>query len=137
MTEAFEESATRHWRDADLLEREGRRANADQLVGFAAECAIKAALCQLPGFAPGGELSSHYRAHINELWGKVHWQGIHRRFPTLMALLKQPNPFHDWSVDQRYAPEGTISEEASKRHSSIAKRLISSVGLSGVRAGSQ
>lgn len=136
MTEAFDESATRHWRDAELLKKEGRHANANQLVGFAAECAIKTALCQLPEFAPGGELAQHYRAHINQLWDKIHVQGIHNRFPGLMALLKQENPFHDWSVDHRYAREGTVSEEASRRHRNMAKRLLPSVGISDARAGS-
>jgi hypothetical protein len=54
-----------------------------------------------------------------------------------MALLKKrPNPFHDWSTDHRYAKEGTVTEEASKRHQEMAKRLLGSVGISGSRAGS-
>jgi hypothetical protein len=135
MAEAFKESAMRHWNDASLLERNGRRANANQLYGFAAECAIKTALCQLPGFAHDGELSKHYRAHINELWGKVHPQQLQKRFPTLMALLKLTNQFHDWSVDNRYAAEETVSEEAFNRHRDTARRLLGSVGLSGSRQG--
>ena len=136
MTEDFEGSATRHWRDATLLKTHGREANANQLLGFAAECAVKTALCQLGGATIDGELSKHYRAHINELWDKIHVQGLHRRFPGLMALLKKPNPFHDWSVDHRYAREETVSPEAAMRHQDAAKRLLSSVGLNGARAGS-
>ena len=44
MTEAYDVAATRHFRDGQLLESEDRLSNADQLFGFAAECAIKAAL---------------------------------------------------------------------------------------------
>lgn len=135
MAEAFRESATRHWNDASLLERNGRRANANQLYGFAAECAIKTALCQLPGFAQGGELGKYYRAHINELWDRVHIQQLQKRFSTLMAVLKQPNPFHDWSVDNRYAVEEALSEEAFNRHRDWAKRLLGIAGLSGSRQG--
>ena len=136
MTDAFDESATRHWRDAGLLQKEGRYANANQLVGFAAECAIKFALCQLPGFNQDGALAHHYRSHINQLWDKIHVQGLQQRFPGLMAVLKMKNPFHDWSVDHRYAREGTVTEEASQRHHNMAKRLLSSVGINGARTGS-
>lgn len=125
----------RHWNDAELLEKERRRANANQLYGFAAECAIKSALCQLPGFAPEGELSPHYKAHINDLWKKVHVQGLQKRFPNLMMLMKQESPFDDWSVDHRYAREGTVSEDAYERHRKWAKRLLGAVGISGSRAG--
>jgi HEPN domain-containing protein len=137
MTEAFRESAERHWRDAELLQNEGRRANANQLFGFAAECAIKTALCQLPGCAQDGELGKYYRAHINELWDKVHLQGIQKRFSALIAILRHGNQFHDWSIDHRYSPEGTVSEEASERHRKFAKRLLGSVGINGARAGSR
>ena len=136
MIEAFEQSAVRHWRDADLLKKEGRHSNANQLVGFAAECAIKAALTQLPAVAPGGVLATYYHAHIDKLWGRVHVQGLQKRFPGLMAVLKQENHFNDWSTDQRYAPDGTVSEEASNRHQLWAKRILASVGINGTRAGS-
>lgn len=68
MVEAFRESAARHWIDAMLLEDNQRFANANQLVGFAAECAIKTALSELQSFAPNGALASCYRAHIDKLW---------------------------------------------------------------------
>lgn len=135
MAEAFKESAVRHWRDARLLEEAGRHANANQLVGFAAECAIKTALCQLPAFAKDGQLEG-YRLHIDKLWDKLTPLSIEKRFPALVALLKRPNPFHDWSIDHRYAREGTVSEEASQRHRDMARRLLGSVGISGTRAGS-
>lgn len=51
-----------------LLEDNQRFANANQLVGFAAECAIKTALSELQSFAPNGALASCYRAHIDKLW---------------------------------------------------------------------
>jgi hypothetical protein len=136
MTEAFRESAARHWHDAMLLEKAKRHANANQLVGFAAECAIKTALCQLKGFADEDGQLAGYRSHIDKLWDKITPQGIPKRFPNLFALLKTPNPFHDWSIDHRYARERTVSEEASRRHRDMARRLLGSIGINGTRAGS-
>ena len=137
MMEAFKESAVRHWNDAKLLEDEQRFDNANQLVGFAAECAIKTALSELRSFAPEGELTSHYRVHINELWERALLYKQTKRYKELALVLKQPNPYHDWSVSNRYAADGTVSEEARKRHRDNAKRLLGIIGIKGTRAGSR
>jgi hypothetical protein len=136
MTDAFKESAVRHWSDATLLENAKRHDNANQLVGFAAECAIKTALCQLKGFTDKDGQLEGLRIHIDKLWDRITPQGIQKRFPTLYALLKAPNPFHDWSIDHRYARDGTVSRDASCRHRDMARRLLGSVGINGKRAGS-
>jgi hypothetical protein len=136
MAEAFKESAARHWHDARLLEKAKRHDNANQLVGFAAECAIKHALCQIPAFSKNGQLEG-YRLHINELWAKnLNLQIVRRRFAELAELLKRSNPFHDWSVDHRYAKDGTVPDEASLRHRMMTARLLKSIGITGTRAGS-
>jgi hypothetical protein len=137
VAEAYEHAAIRHWRDGILLESAGKPhyANADQLFGFAAECAIKKALCRLPGFAPDGELSPDYHIHINKLWNRIAIQGLQKQFPNLMALLKFENPFHDWSTNQRYEGDDAVTDDAFKRHRDMAKRLLGSVGIRGSHAG--
>lgn len=136
-TDDYQGSAARHWNDATLLEKKYRHANANQLYGLAAECAIKTALCQVPGLVKDGKLQKH-RTHIDKLWGPTLIQSIQNRFPKLVALLDhyEKNPFHDWRIDHRYAREGTVSEDAFKRHRDMAKRLLGSVGIKGTRAGS-
>ena len=49
--ENYSSAAIRHWKDAELLERENRIENADHHYGFAAECAIKKVLIAYPAFS--------------------------------------------------------------------------------------
>jgi len=134
MPDDYAVAATRHFQDGALLERSRRVANADQLFGFAAECAIKSALVELPGFLAGGTLAPAYHKHIDEIWGLVAVQGIQKRYPGLAAVLKGlPQAFADWSTDQRYGPDGVVTGEAIGRHRQAAARVLGSVGLSGTR----
>ncbi|MFZ1828407.1 MAG: hypothetical protein WAW42_06500 [Candidatus Competibacteraceae bacterium] len=131
--ENFPVAAFRHWRDAQLLERENCVENADQLYGLTAECAIKKALVELPAFARAGMLDESYRKHINELWGKVNHQSLQKRYSCLCAILKAPNPFLNWHIDQRYAADGVISIEEMHEHRDVARRLLGAVRLTGQR----
>lgn len=127
-------AATRHFRDGSLLEENGRLANADQLFGFAAECGIKSVLVQLPGHAAEGSLSPGLRQHVNDLWDHAAVNSIHRRYRGLLVVLKRlPNPFSDWSPDQRYGPDDAVSEGALELHRRAAVRVLGSIGLSGAR----
>ncbi len=131
--EDFSSAAFRHWQDAQLLERENRVENADQFYGFAAECAIKKALIELPAFIKAGLLDAPYKKHINELWDKVNLQSLHKRYPALLTILKDTNYFSDWCVEQRYYKDGVVSVESMKKHQKMAKRLLGAVGLTGKR----
>ena len=134
MPEDYAAAANRHFRDAALLERSRRFANADQLFGFAAECAIKRALMGLPGFLSGDKLAQAYHKHVDDLWDSVQLQSVQRRYPALVFQLKRRSPFSDWSTDQRYGPDDAVSAAALERHRSAAKRILGSVGLNGARA---
>lgn len=134
MNEDFCGAAMRHFRDGDLLLDRGRIPNADQLFGFAAECAIKSALVALPGFVANGELAKRYREHISELWELVPLQGIQRRYGPLAVLLRAlRGRFDNWSTSQRYAGDDAVAEGAARDHLDAARRLLGSVGLLGLR----
>src|SRR2546428_7127370 len=134
MPEDYAAAATRHFKDAVLLEENRRLANADHLFGFAAECGIKRALVELPGFLEQGKLAPAYHKHVNHLCDSVHLQGVQKRYPRLVAVLRGlQQPFHDWSADQRYA-DSAITVEAIRRHRKAAARILGSVGLNGTRA---
>src|SRR6266705_1571116 len=106
MPEAYTEAAARHWTDSDLLKRTGRTANADHLVGLAAECALKSAMILLPAFLDtNGRLRSNHYQHINELWERLPFHHIQGRFPGLAAILRVSNPFSDFSIEQRYSAD--------------------------------
>jgi hypothetical protein len=134
MCEDFAGAATRHFRDGVLLEEDRRIPNADQLFGFAAECAIKSALVTLPRCMADGALATAYHTHVDRLWGLVQVQGIQKRYPGLVAVLKGlQEPFADWSTDQRYWPDDVVADEALLRHRQAAARVLGSVGLTGTR----
>ncbi|RJX31123.1 MAG: hypothetical protein C4531_07950 [Desulfurivibrio sp.] len=123
----------RHWKDAELLEKDNRLENADHLYGFAAECAIKNVLVRLPSFSRNGKLEKSYKEHVNVLWGRVNYQNLQKSYPHLSALLKSPNPFADWDVNQRYAANDGISKTALELHKISAKRLLGIINLPGSR----
>ena len=130
MTEAYDIAAVRHFQDGMLLKHERRACNADQLFGFAAECAIKMAL------HGAGVFSGQHLEHIPRLWDLAPLHGLQKRFPALVVLLRtQGSPFQDWSTDQRYMADGAVSPEALERHCAAAKRILGSVQLVGGRRG--
>lgn len=134
MPEDFACAAIRHFRDGALLEEKRRVSNADQLFGFAAECAIKSALVGLPGCADSGALAREHHVHIDKLWYLAQVQGIQKRYPGLAAVLKGlQQPFADWSTNQRYGPDDMVTEDALECHHRAAVRVLGSVGLSGAR----
>jgi len=124
MDEDFPNAARRHWRDGQALMEQERLENADQLYGFAAECALKSALVDLGSFRE----EVHYR-HINELWNKMQRTSFYRSYPGLAQLLSGSNPFGDWEVKQRYFADGYISEETLQKHKDRACRLLIATNL--------
>jgi len=131
--ENYSSAAVRHWKDAELLERESRVENADHHYGFAAECAIKKALVALPAFSASGVLNSAYKEHINSLWDKVTHQSLQKSYPQLVAILKVANAFSDWNVNQRYFGDGAVTSAALASHKKMTSRLLGAVSLSGQR----
>lgn len=134
MPECFDVAAVRHFRDGGLLSERQSLDNADQLFGFAAECALKSALITLPGCAQQGKLAESYREHVRQLWDLVPLQSLQRRYRGLFAVLRGlQQPFADWSTDQRYGPDGAVTAEALDRHREAARRVLGGVGLIGQR----
>jgi hypothetical protein len=133
----YSDAAARHWNDGKYLHDAARNDNADQLFGFAAECALKSAIVGMSASKDPGEVQKGYRHHIDELWGRAPVQQLSKNFPGLASLLKQPNPFVDWSVDQRYFASGTVNSEQINIHRSMTQRLFSAVHVLGIRRGTK
>jgi hypothetical protein len=137
MAEAYADAAVRHWSDAEFFTGNARLPNADQLYGFAAECALKAVLFKAPACVAGGALQKRYKEHVNDLWELVPLQSIEKIAAGLVPLLRMPaKPFADWSVDQRYESGETITQEVVKKHRDAARRALGAAGLLGERRGS-
>lgn len=114
-------SARRHMHDAALLETNARFANSGQLLGFVAECGIKALMLWLgyPRDTQGGPRSFrnqnyNLRVHINELAGTI---GMIETFVVsvsgrsgsrYISMIPNIAHFSNWSVDHRYFRESAI-----------------------------
>jgi hypothetical protein len=114
----FREAAVRHWDDAHLLTHESRFANADQLFGLAAECALKAVMIALGAQTdPQGDFSS--KLHVNDLWDELNAFAAGRQGARYLAPLARfaDNPFADWQTGQRYAANAHCpSDSAAIQH---------------------
>ncbi len=113
----FQDAARRHWSDAELLHREARLANADQLYGLAAECVLKRLAIGLgwvttttDGDLAKSATSKAIRRHVDGLWGEfqARQSGLTSR---TWSLLLATNPFADWSIDQRYCAAADVPDE--------------------------
>jgi hypothetical protein len=127
----YETAATRHLSDAEHLRQSTRLDNADQLYGLSAECALKVALVRagvVLTTTPG------LRKHVDSLWdlAGIHLRGRH--VAAVAAVLKLPNPFADWSVNQRYYTSGHVAEPVLLPHRKAAVRLLGSIGVVASRA---
>lgn len=132
--ENFADAAGRHWLDAQLLERETRYQNADQLYGIAAECALKAALITATSNRDENSgLRKDYKTHIDVLWDRIGPSAFPRHLPSLQPLLKMENPFSDWGVEQRYWENGTVDPATLDKHKSMTRRLVFAAGIIGTR----
>ena len=127
-------AAARHWQDGDHLFSSSRLENADQLFGFAAECALKVVLLQHNPDADGSSVSGTYRVHIDVLWNRMPAQALGKRFPAISALLKQANPFATWSTNHRYGPAGVVGHAETEAHRTMARRLLGAAQVLGSRA---
>lgn len=107
----------RHWDDGKLLCEYERWANAAYLLGFSAECGLKAVMRALGWMhldATGIPQEDEHRKHIQELW------------PTYVTLARDrdgarydlglENLFCDWSHHDRYASGQHVSKKEVQRY---------------------
>ncbi len=119
----------RHWEDAEHLLQSGRRANADQPYGLAAECGLKKLML---AFGMPYDTSRDQPGNRKD---RVHADGVWARFESYCCrrpqgaryVLPVPNPFSDWHISQRYAHRSNIDQARVQKHQSGAdsvRRLI-------------
>ncbi len=117
----FLDAHERHWEDAQLLERNGRLPNADQLYGVSAECGLKRLMIYfgmklVPDSLTGIDkpADKNDKVHANKIWSQYqsHLSGALASRYTLPKL----NPFSDWNVDQRYAHRNNFDSTRLANH---------------------
>ena len=114
----YAQAAMRHFDDAEYLLKQGRTANAGQLLGFHAECGLKALLVAL-GMAvdKDGSLQKPYREHINRLQPlitSVLHQASGRRAARYLSMMPNLAAFSDWHTDHRYWTASAIPPSLQK-----------------------
>lgn len=106
MATSFTDSTRRHIQDGALLLDRGRLANADQLFGLAAECALKGALTALGMKTTSkGAPERQHRLHIDALWPLTLALLTDRVGGRWSTLLGDGQPFHAWRIEQRYVAD--------------------------------
>lgn len=115
------------WRDAvsqwDSVDGpEGR----DHLAGLAAECACKVLIRTMGAkLAYHGGLADHrLRVHLPYVFDELRVQLAGRNAPAVSAHLPDQNPFKDWSIDARYAANGSITDSAAEAHRRGVEQLF-------------
>jgi hypothetical protein len=116
---SFEESAVRHWKDAESLKVLGRFGNAGQLLGFSAECGLKALYRCLGILPPGmnGDVDwdafkladekkwKKYHAHVDKLCQTTGILSASPESARYAAMIQTITSFSTWSIDQRYSAD--------------------------------
>lgn len=132
----FSDAANRHWKDGCYLYADSRLANADQMFGFSAECALKAVMIGLGSGVDTKDAPSGYDKHINKLWVEfatfAQSRGGARYSATISGI---QNPFATWLASQRYFHHGDITQPSVDSHrngAKIAMNVLSSAVLDGV-----
>jgi len=136
MSTDFLDAYERHRADANLLFKNERWPNADQLYGFAAECGLKAVMralgMRLRG--DGSPKAQHFKVHINQLWPEFHTFAAGRGAELYTRMLPLKNPFSDWHTNQRYYRSEAITRRKADRHREALEhvhRVVSRARLDG------
>lgn len=118
----FLDAMDRHWRDAELLRRSQRLANADHLYGLAGECGLKA-IMQKRGMEMQGNRPKERddRKHINnDLVDRYERYETYRDTyidgPCSSLPWQDHFPFENWDVSDRYANRDHFAEDRLEKH---------------------
>ena len=134
----YNDSAERHWEDADYLYKDNRLANADQLFGLSAECALKAVMIilNIPLNSMGATLDKKYWIHINKLWVEFDAFAQNRNGAKYAKNIDANlNPFFDWDIAQRYCHRSDIIQQNVDNHKQgalTARQVFQQAILDGV-----
>lgn len=124
MQSDFLDAHERHWKDAEMLWKNQRLANADHLYGMSVECGLKR-LMQAFGMplTPVGNPSERAdRVHADGTWQRYESYRSGRCQGAAYALPPQ-NPFDDWHISQRYAHQNQFHRYRVQRHRNGAETV--------------
>lgn len=133
----FLDAQERHWDDAQRLLQLQRLANADHLYGMAAECGLKRLMLAFGmGVDPstGSPVDNKDWKHANKIWARFESYRNGHAQGTGYAL-SPANPFVNWDVSDRYAPQSDFDLARVTGHQAGAQAvrgLITKAQLEGL-----
>lgn len=119
----YSAAARRHFKDADLLNANGRSVNAGYLYGYVAECGLKALLVWhgYPTDAEGsvGRNAPNFKLHVDALVDATTFPGVQlylngRSGAQYLAMIPSISDFSDWRVDHRYYRDSEVPASLAK-----------------------
>jgi hypothetical protein len=121
--ETYSECALRHTADADILATKDHLDGAGYLIGFAVECAIKSAITAVRPAANAPHM------HLPKLvdGAKKTLQG--RRKHSMFTVIERADFMRGWSIDVRYASDGTVDADQFGRWREDANRALAAASL--------
>lgn len=125
----------RHWEDGNLLRNHRRWANAAYLLGFSAECGLKAVMQALGWMRlddAGKPAESKHRKHIQAIWPL--FADLARGAPGAKYKIDLGNPFRDWSHHDRYSNRNHACPDVVSRYRDATKdvgRIVDLARLDG------
>ncbi len=102
MASDFRDASSRHLLDGQLLEAQGRLANADHLFGVSAECSLKAIMIGLGHPTTSSGAPQDHLDHINVLLPKFEVWANGLLDAKHLGMMPITGAFSQWSVHQRY-----------------------------------
>jgi hypothetical protein len=99
------------------------------MVGISAECACKVLLHWLGATldATGSLTSKRHRVHLPQVLDELLSHAAGHTAVGVYSRLPYPNPFHDWSIDDRYVADGQTSLSSAEQHSSALESLLAAL----------
>jgi hypothetical protein len=134
-TADYRDASERHFEDGILLESQGRYANADHVLGFSAECSLKAVMLGIGHPQARGGWPDGYATHVNYLWSEFQSWAHGLLDANYVAYMDPGNPFSTWHVNQRYEGRQNFTDALVEGHKIAAdgcRRLLKELILDGV-----
>lgn len=130
----FYHAFIRHWHDAEYLYADSRLANADQLYAYSAEYGLKYLMKQFGMYVDpaSGKPPKADLVHANQIW--IRYEAYRAGSVAAGYALPPTNPFSNWNVNNRYAPDSHFVKNDVNVHrngTEIVKRLITKAILEG------
>jgi len=118
----YKQSAVRHYESAEILNNQQKYDTSAHLLGLAAECAIKDK-CNI---TRADLVGTH--GHLPDLF-TVALRKINKNNDKALHAILQKKFFADWSIKDRYSPNGKVTQEILNNWFTETKQIFRHTGI--------